>query len=97
MPMLTPTHVEGGTGAVRVELRGRRGTAQETLVLGAAERPAVGAAVVAATAIEWVLDGRVSVGGMAGLAEAVEPVGFLGELADRGLATEIFEGDGAGS
>ena len=96
MPMLTPTHAEGGTGAVRVELRGRRGSARETLVLGAAERPAVGAAAVAATAVEWVLDGRVGVRGMAGLAEAVEPVGFLGELADRGLVAEIFEGDGVG-
>ncbi len=94
--MLTPTHAEGGTGAVRVELRGRRGSARETLVLGATERPAVGAAAVAATAVEWVLDGRVGVRGMAGLAEAVEPVGFLGELADRGLVAEIFEGDGVG-
>ncbi len=95
MPMLTPTHAEGAAGAVRVELRGLKGSAQETLVLGAAERPAVGAAAVAATVTEWVLDGRVSVNGMAGMGEMVEPVGFLADLAARGLVAEIFEGDGA--
>ena len=94
MPMLTPTHAEGGTGAVRVELRGRRGSARETLVLGATERPAVGAAAVVAIATEWVLSGKVAGRGMSGLAEVDDPVGFLGELAKRGLVVEIFEGDG---
>jgi hypothetical protein len=92
--MLAPAHAEGGSGAVRVELRGRRGTTQETLVLGATERPAVGAAAVVAIATEWVLSGKVAGRGMSGLAEVDDPVGFLGELAKRGLVVEIFEGDG---
>jgi saccharopine dehydrogenase-like NADP-dependent oxidoreductase len=94
MPMLAPAHAEGGSGAVRVELRGRRGTTQETLVLGATERPAVGAAAVVAIATEWVLSGKVAGRGMSGLAEVDDPVGFLGELAERGLVVEVFEGDG---
>ncbi len=95
MPMLTPAHAEGGSGAVRVELRGRSGAAHETVVLGAAERPAVAAATVASVATEWILAGRVSERGTAGLAETVEPMGFLRDLEARGLRAAVFEGDGA--
>ena len=95
MPMLTPAHAEGAAGAVRVELRGRHGAVQDTVVLGAAERPAVAAAAVAATATEWVLTGRLGMSGMAGLAEMVDPVEFLQDLVERGLRSEIFKGDHA--
>ena len=95
LPMLSPTHVEGGVGAVRVEVRGRRGTTQDVCVLGVAERPAVAAAAVAATTVEWALADRLRVRGMAGLAEMVEPVAFISEVADRGLVAEIFEGEHA--
>jgi len=91
--MLSPPHVEGGTGAIRVEVRGRRGTASDVAVLGATGRPAVAAAIVAATTVEWLLDGRHRVAGMAGLAEMVEPVAFLSELAERGLQASVFEGE----
>jgi len=82
-------------GAVRVEVRGRRGTTQDVCVLGVAERPAVAAAAVAATTVEWALADRLRVRGMAGLAEMVEPVAFISEVADRGLVAEIFEGEHA--
>ena len=95
MPMLTPAHAEGAAGAVRVELRGRHGAVQDTVVLGAAERPAVAAAAVAATATEWVLTGRLAMSGMAGLAEMVDPVEFLQDLVERGLRSEIFKGNHA--
>jgi len=95
MPMLSPPHVEGGMGAVRVEVRGRRGSASDVAVLGATGRPAVAAATVAATTVEWLLAGRHRVAGMAGLAEMVEPVAFLTELADRGLEASVFEGERA--
>src|SRR4029079_7933273 len=48
LPMLRPPHPEGGPGGVRVEVRGRRGTARVVQVLGAMDRPAVAAGAVAA-------------------------------------------------
>ena len=95
LPMLIPPHAEGGTGAIRVELRGRRGSAQHVVAFGTAARPAVAAAAVAALTVEWVLAGRLLIPGMAGLAEMVEPVAFLTELSERGVKSEIFEGDHA--
>ena len=95
LPMLIPPHAEGGSGAIRVELRGRRGSAQDVVILGTAARPAVAAAAVAALTVEWVLDDRLLIRGMGGLAEMVEPVAFLTELSRRGVKSEIFEGDHA--
>ena len=93
LPMLSPPHTEGGTGAIRVEVRGRRDSASDVAVLGATGRPAMAAAIVAATTVEWLLAGRYRVAGMAGLAEMVEPVAFLSELAERGLQASVFEGE----
>ena len=45
-----PTHPEGGPGALRVEVRGRRGNSRDVAVLGAMDRPAVAAGAVAAVA-----------------------------------------------
>ena len=95
LPMLIPPNTEGGSGAIRVELRGRRGSAQDVVILGTAARPAVAAAAVAALTVEWVLDDRLLIRGMGGLAEMVEPVAFLTELSERGIKSEIFEGDHA--
>ncbi|MEC9425354.1 MAG: Gfo/Idh/MocA family oxidoreductase [Actinomycetota bacterium] len=95
LPMLSPPHTEGGSGAIRVEVRGLRGTASDVLVLGATERPAVAAATVAATTAEWILSGRHRVCGMVGLGEMVEPVAFLDDLAVRGLEAQVFEGERA--
>ena len=95
LPMLIPPNTEGGSGAIRVELRGRRGSAQDVVILGTAARPAVAAAAVAALTVEWVLDDRLLIRGMGGLAEMVEPVAFLTELSRRGVKSEIFEGDHA--
>jgi len=95
LPMLIPPHAEGGSGAIRVELRGRRDSAQDVVVLGTAARPAVAAAAIAALTVEWVLADRLLIRGMAGLAEMVEPVAFLTELSGRGIKSEIFEGDHA--
>jgi hypothetical protein len=38
---------------------------------------------------------RVRVHGMASLAEMVEPVAFLEDVADRGVVAEVFEGEHA--
>ena len=92
LPMLRPPHQEGGPGAVRVEVRGRRGTARETTVLGAMDRPAIAAGAVAAVAAVWAGQGRLGRSGATGLAELCDPVPFLHELAERGVRAAVFEG-----
>ena len=93
LPMLRPPHPEGGPGAVRVEVRGRRGQARDVRVLGAVDRPAVAAGAVAAVAAAWAAEGRLSGAGAAGLAVMVpDTVPFLAELARRGVKAAVFEG-----
>jgi predicted dinucleotide-binding enzyme len=93
LPMLWPTHPEGGPGAVRVEVRGRRGSAHEVAVLGAMDRPAVAAGAVASLAARWAAEGRLRRRGAGGLAALVEAAPFLTELARRGVRVAVFEGD----
>ncbi|HUP74998.1 MAG TPA: Gfo/Idh/MocA family oxidoreductase [Acidimicrobiales bacterium] len=90
-PMLRPPHPEGRSGAVRVELRGRREGTHEVAVIGATQRTAVGAAAVAATAAAWTVAGRFPAGA-AGLAAMVEPRAFLADLMDRGIRIFSFDG-----
>ena len=91
-PMLRPPHPEGGLGAARVEIRGRRGSASVVQVLGAMDRPAVAAGAVAALAAVAAGSGQLRRGGAGGLAELVDPLWFLGELAQRGVKAAVFEG-----
>lgn len=91
LPMLRRPHPEGGLGAVRVEVRGVLGTVHDDRVLGAIDRPAVAAGVVSAMAARWILDGRLSRTGAAGLASLVEPGPFLADLAERGVKVATFE------
>jgi hypothetical protein len=95
-PMLRPPHPEGGLGAVRVEVRGQRGAGRAVHVLGAMDRPAVAAGAVAALASIAAGTGALRRPGAAGLAEMVEPVAFLSELARRGVKAAVFEGAAAG-
>ncbi len=95
LPMLRPPHPEGGVGAVRVEVRGRRGDLRGVRVLGAMDRPAVAAGAVAAAAAVLAARGELARTGAAGLAELVEPVPFLAELAHRGVKAAVFEGAAA--
>jgi saccharopine dehydrogenase-like NADP-dependent oxidoreductase len=92
LPMLRPPHAEGRIGALRVEVRGRRGRARDTVVLGAVDRPAVAAGTVAAVTARWVGGGRALRTGAAGLAGLVEPLPFLHELARAGVRAAVFEG-----
>ncbi len=91
LPMLRSPHPEGLLGAVRVELRGVKDGAQVELVLGCAERPAVTAGAVAASAVEAALVSTIEPGAK-GLAEWVEPIEFLHGLRDRGIRSEVFIG-----
>ena len=92
LPMLRRPHPEGGLGALRVEVRGRRGATLDEYVLGAIDRPGVAAGTVAAVAAAWLIEGRLSRPGAGGLAELVEPTPFLATLADRGVKAAVFEG-----
>jgi saccharopine dehydrogenase-like NADP-dependent oxidoreductase len=91
LPMLRPPHRETGLGAIRVEVRGRRGTTRDVTVLGAIDRPAVAAGAVAALAAVAIGAGGVPAG-VNGLGRAVEPVPFLAELARRGVKAAAFVG-----
>jgi saccharopine dehydrogenase-like NADP-dependent oxidoreductase len=93
LPMLRPPHREAGLGAIRVEVRGRRGAARDVVVLGAIDRPAVAAGAVAALAALAVARGQVPPG-VGSLARGVEPVPFLAELARRGVKAAAFVGNG---
>ena len=96
LPMLGRAPEEGGPGGLRVEVRGGQGPARAVRVLGAIDRPSVAAGVVAAVTAVWVVEGRLARTGVAGLAELVEPVPFLAELARRGVRAAVFEGTAGG-
>ena len=91
LPMLRPPHPEGGPGAIRVEVRGRRGTSRDVRVLGAMDRPAVAAGAVAAVAAVWAATGRLTPGA-GGLASVTDTVPFLADLGRRGVRAAVFEG-----
>lgn len=97
LPMLRPPHPEGAVGALRVELRGRRGGATHTVILGAMDRPAVAGAAVAAVATAWAAQGRASRSGVGGVATHFTALEFLEELARRGIRAAVFEGTGSAS
>jgi hypothetical protein len=95
LPMLWPTHPEGGPGGLRVEIRGRRAQARDLVVFGAMDRPAVATGAVAAVAARLAVAGEVGRAGAAGLAELVEPIPFLAELRRRGVRAAVFQGSAA--
>ncbi len=92
LPMLRPPHPEGTVGALRVEARGYRRGAAQSVVLGAAGRPALLAGTVAATAALRAATGqlRPGAGGLASLVP--DPAAVLAELHDRGVQLSAFEG-----
>lgn len=92
LPMLRPPHAEGGPGAIRVEVRGRRGGATDVVVLGAMDRPAVAAGAVAALAAIGLGSGEIDAAGASGLAMRVPAASFLAELSRRGVKAAVFDG-----
>ncbi len=91
LPMLRRPHPEGLVGAVRVEVRGHRGTSTAVHVLGSVERPAVAAAIVGVTTAALIADGAMPFGAY-GLASVPDPVGMGRALMVRGLRFHRFEG-----
>lgn len=92
LPMMRRPHAEAGPGAVRVEIRGRRNGMAGVVVMACMDRPSVAAGAVAALAVGGVVDSTLLRTGAAGLAELVVPVGFLKDLATRGVKCARFEG-----
>ena len=93
LPMLWPTDPEGGTGAVRVEVRGQRAGTRAIEVLGALDWPAVAAGAVAAATALAIAQGRIGRLGAFGLADASVPTAtLLSDLADRGIKAARFTG-----
>jgi hypothetical protein len=92
LPMLRPPHPDGGPGAVRVEVWGRRGDGRDVIVYGAADHPALAAGIVAATTVAAVVDGSLPGTGVFGLAECEAATTLLDALHRLGLAASTFEG-----
>jgi Oxidoreductase family, NAD-binding Rossmann fold len=91
-PTLRRRPAEGGLGAFRVEMRGRRGGTHDVDVYGAVDRPAVASGTVAAVACIAAVAGRFGRFGAGGLGEVGEPVPMLAELARRGIKAAVFAG-----
>lgn len=91
LPMFRKPHPEGLVGAVRVEVRGKRGGAQDVQVLGALDRPAVASGAVAALALRAALGGRIAPGA-SGLAALADARPFLADLAAIGIKAASFDG-----
>ena len=93
LPMLRRPHPEGVVGAVRVEVRGRRGQVRDAHVLGVIDRPAIAAGTVAAVAAVAAAAGTLEGPGAGGLAAFVtDPLPLLRDLWDRGVRAAAFEG-----
>lgn len=93
LPMLTPPHVGGNIGAVRVELRGadERG-GRCTVIGGVAGRTAELAAAVAASVIAAFLDAEVPAGVHTPGSPALCGLGLLVRAAARGVRLQEFTG-----
>ncbi len=91
LPMLRQPHDDGGPGAIRVEVRGRRDHSVETIILGVMDHPSVAAGTMAAVAVAETFAGRTPIGAN-GVAAWAEPKPVLTELHRRGVKVAIFSG-----
>lgn len=91
LPMLRPPHQDGGPGAIRVEVRGRRAGAVETKILGVMDHPAVAAATMATVVVSELIQGDV-VTGVHGLAQWPNPGALISGLRRRGVRVAAFGG-----
>ena len=89
IPRRAPVAAEGDPGAIRVGLAGERDGETADVVYAVMDRPSVGAGTTAALAA--LAAGATSRRGAMGLAELVDPLEFLGEMARRGIRAATFE------
>jgi len=93
LPMLAPPNAEGGMGAVRIEVRGMRGTSRAMEIVGVAERLAHIAGVVAATTAHAIHTNTITAVGAHVLGEHELPnAALLRSVADAGLDIHQFVG-----
>jgi hypothetical protein len=88
IPKRAPVAAEGDPGAIRVEVTGVRDGEPADLVYALMDRPSVGGGTTAAVAA--LAAGASSKHGAMGLAELVEPLEFLAEMARRGIRAATF-------
>ena len=91
LPMLRPPHIDGGPGAIRVEVRGRLAQSVETIILGVMDHPSVAAATVAALSAIAAAEGRAP-NGSHGLAAWSTARQILVDLRHRGVRVAAFGG-----
>lgn len=93
LPMMRRPHPEGMIGAVRAEVRGWKSEVRNAVVLGALDRPAVAAGVMAAVIGEFAVEGKLARSGAGGVADmVVETTPVLSRLAEKGVKAAVFEG-----
>ncbi len=91
LPMLRPPHEDGGPGGLRVEVRGMRDGAVETIVTGVMDYPSVAAASVATVTARAIVIGEAPVGAD-GLVTWNNPGRRLAELRQMGISVATFAG-----
>jgi len=93
LPMLIPPFAEGGVGAVRVEVRGRRGGGRCTEILGVAERVGQLAGIVAAVAAATIARAGFGRPGVHVLGAADGPhASMLAQVESLGVRVQEFVG-----
>ncbi len=95
-PMLSPPHIEGGLGGIRVDVRGIAGGRFTELTAASVALPAMAAAAVLTMLIaafkKHSAGSSVFPPGVMGLSELPEPKKFLAELAQHGISISVFYG-----
>ncbi|MEO6653361.1 MAG: hypothetical protein ABIP17_11970 [Ilumatobacteraceae bacterium] len=93
LPMLTPPHLEGDTGGLRVEVRGSEASgARVTRVLGVAELVGTATAATAAVFASAVLAGQIPVGIVITSDAQLDTIGLLGRIEASGIRLQEFTG-----
>lgn len=93
LPMLSPPHPEGGTGGLRVEVRGsdERG-GRQCLIAGVAELVGTAAAATAAAFVTSLLDGRLPTGVVVPSDRTLDTVELLHRTESFGVRLQEFTG-----
>ncbi len=93
LPMLSPPHVEGGVGAVRVEVRGAAADgARVTNVVGVAELVGTAAAATAGAFVVEALAGRLPAGVVGPADDGVDTIEVLRTVERLGVRIQEFTG-----